>query len=222
MIKHEYNSLYFCLEDFLVAEDGIHHLSVGCPPGRSSRHWSFNKSEQCMKPLVYNNSHFGWSAGPHLKRDLHVNTCTHHKGGIYVKVVELRNPGRLLHRSCDTTVTRYIFYCPLLTSSFLTEVRSRINKNIACPCLWCSNVEKWCELAQLKPDGSWYSETHLQGTPGYPRDNVPTWEVSLHHRFLNMGKIGHWSEKVFFWSQGVLSSECPLKTGFTVSSDDVS
>ena len=32
--------------------------------------------------------------------------------------------------------------------------------------------------------------------PQYPRESVPTWQVSLRHRFLNMGKIGHRSEKV--------------------------
>ena len=41
-----------------------------------------------------------------------------------------------------------------------------------------------------------YSKTCLQGTPLYPRESVPTWQVSLHHRFFNMGKIGHRSEKV--------------------------
>ena len=41
-----------------------------------------------------------------------------------------------------------------------------------------------------------YSKTCLQGTPQYPRESVPTWQVSLHHRVLNMGKIGHRSEKV--------------------------
>ena len=41
-----------------------------------------------------------------------------------------------------------------------------------------------------------YSKTCLQGTPLYPRESVPTWPVSLHHRFLNMGKIGHRFEKV--------------------------
>ena len=58
-----------------------------------------------------------------------------------------------------------------------------------------------------------YSKTCLQGTPQYPRESVPTWQVSLRHRFLNMGQIGHGSEKV---SQGVPSSQCPLKTSFTV------
>ena len=41
-----------------------------------------------------------------------------------------------------------------------------------------------------------YSKTCLQGTPLYPRESVPTWHVSLHRRFLNMGKIGHRSDKV--------------------------
>ena len=41
-----------------------------------------------------------------------------------------------------------------------------------------------------------YSKTCLQGTPQYPRESVPTWQVSLRHRFLNMGKIGHHSDKV--------------------------
>ena len=36
----------------------------------------------------------------------------------------------------------------------------------------------------------------LQGTPMYPGENVPIWQVSLHHRFLNMEKIGHHSEKM--------------------------
>ena len=31
-----------------------------------------------------------------------------------------------------------------------------------------------------------------------------------------MGKMGHRSEKSIPWAQGVLSSRCPLKTGFTV------
>ena len=60
-----------------------------------------------------------------------------------------------------------------------------------------------------------YSTTCLQGTPLYPRESVPTWQVSLRHRFLNMGKIGHHFEKVSP-DQSVLSSQCPLKTGFTV------
>ena len=41
-----------------------------------------------------------------------------------------------------------------------------------------------------------YSKTCLQGTPQYLRESVPTWEVSLRHSFLNMGKIGHRFEKV--------------------------
>ena len=41
-----------------------------------------------------------------------------------------------------------------------------------------------------------YRKICLQGTPLYPRESVPTWQVSLHHRFLNMGKMGHRSEKM--------------------------
>ena len=38
--------------------------------------------------------------------------------------------------------------------------------------------------------------TCLERTPEYLRESVPMWQVSLHHRFYNMGKIGHCSEKV--------------------------
>ena len=39
-------------------------------------------------------------------------------------------------------------------------------------------------------------DTSISQTPQYPRHlNIPE-KVSLHHRFLNMGKIGHGSEKV--------------------------
>ena len=34
-----------------------------------------------------------------------------------------------------------------------------------------------------------HSKTCLEGTPQYPRENVFTRNVSLHHRFLNVGKI---------------------------------
>ena len=41
-----------------------------------------------------------------------------------------------------------------------------------------------------------YSKTCLQGTLQYPRECVPTSQVSLRHMLFNMGKIGHGSEKV--------------------------
>ena len=34
-----------------------------------------------------------------------------------------------------------------------------------------------------------YSKTCLQWTPQYPRERVPTWQMSLRHRFFNMGKM---------------------------------
>ena len=58
------------------------------------------------------------------------------------------------------------------------------------------------------------SITHLHRTPPYPRESVPTRQVSLHHRFLSMGEIGHCSEKTFP-DHRASSHQCPLKTGFT-------
>ena len=51
----------------------------------------------------------------------------------------------------------------------------------------------------------------------FHRGTVPTWQVSLRHRFINI----HGEDRAPFWesvpwSQGVLSSQCPLKMGFTV------
>ena len=41
-----------------------------------------------------------------------------------------------------------------------------------------------------------YSKSCLLETPQYLRESVPTWRVSLQHRFLKMGQIGHRSEKL--------------------------
>ena len=47
-----------------------------------------------------------------------------------------------------------------------------------------------CEICQ------WSIQWNLSsGIPKYPRESVLTWQVSLHHRFLNMGKIDQCSEK---------------------------
>ena len=50
----------------------------------------------------------------------------------------------------------------------------------------------------------------------YIREKVSLHDISLHHRFLNMGQIGHHSEKVSPDHRVSPSSPCPLKTGFTV------
>ena len=52
------------------------------------------------------------------------------------------------------------------------------------------------KLYQLVDIFTHYSKTCLQETPQYLRESVPIWQVSLHHRFLNMEQIGHGFKKV--------------------------
>ena len=63
-------------------------------------------------------------------------------------------------------------------------------------------------------------KTHVPVFKGTPRSTskrkCPYMTGVLHDRFLNMGEIGHRSEKTSPDHRVVLPSECPLKTGFTV------
>ena len=65
---------------------------------------------------------------------------------------------------------------------------------------WCRLIK--CFMVQ--------SEACLEGTPQYQGQSVPTWQVSLHGEH----RTQFWESVP--WSQCVPSSECPLKTGFTV------
>ena len=79
---------------------------------------------------------------------------------------------------------------------------SRAGMVSICPLLWQRDVK----LQQT------YSRTCLQGLFNIP-ENIPEKYLLVPN---SMVKIGHCAEKkIVPWSEGVLSVECPLKTGFT-------
>ena len=63
--------------------------------------------------------------------------------------------------------------------------------------------------------GPMYSQTCLHGDTSISQINSSTRHVSLHRRFLNITKIRTLIWEIIPWWEGVLASECPMKTGFT-------
>ena len=51
-------------------------------------------------------------------------------------------------------------------------------------------------LVENQGDLTVCSKTCLQETPQYTRESVPTWQVSLCHRFFSMARLGNLSEKM--------------------------
>ena len=83
-----------------------------------------------------------------------------------------------------------MFVSPSVCLSVMFSFKNCSSKNALLYFLETLQVRAPCHGGLL------YSKTCLQGMPLYPRESVPTWQVSLHHRFLNMGQIGHGYEKV--------------------------